>query len=85
MIIAVFVAVLVGVWGIIRLNRDTLATRLKATRRIEVESVARLTQDAQAALVAVDGARLLIVSGKRTGIAIHPLPADGAGPAVDTP
>ncbi|MCH2078847.1 MAG: hypothetical protein MK180_18565 [Rhodobacteraceae bacterium] len=75
LIIAAFVAVLVVMLILVRVNRGTLSSRIKAGRRIEIESAARVGPDAQATLLRIDGARVLVVSGKRTGIAIHSLSA----------
>jgi len=81
--IAAFVAALVVLWVVVRLNRDGLASRIKAGRRIEIASAANLGNEAQAVLLTVDGERLFIVSQRKAGVAIHPMGTAAA--AVDAP
>lgn len=70
---------------VVRLNQDKLASRIRAGRLIEVGSAARIGPDAQAVVVTVEDTRLLIVSQRRAGIAIHPLPAARAKEASALP
>ncbi|MEM1100453.1 MAG: flagellar biosynthetic protein FliO [Pseudomonadota bacterium] len=79
--IAAFLAVLLGVWLYVRLNRTPIAQRLKQRRRLEVAEVQSLGSNARAVLLIVDGARLLIVTGPRSGTAIHALD-DAKAPAL---
>lgn len=87
LITATFVICLLVVWLVVRVKGQGLASRLKTVRRIDVADVAHLGQDTRAVLILVDGARLLVVSQKRAGVVVHPLPnSPGEDPrSIDLP
>ena len=79
--LALFLAVLVLVWGFVRLNRGGLAQRLRTGSRLRLVEVAALSPADRAMLVEADGQAFLLIRCKGTAPLLHPLgPAQGDTP-----
>ncbi|MEM9435467.1 MAG: flagellar biosynthetic protein FliO [Pseudomonadota bacterium] len=79
--VALFLGALALLWVVVRLNRTRLADGFRQGKRLEVAEIAALGPDTRAVLLQVDGARILVVSSKRSGMALHELSA--RPPATD--
>lgn len=74
LIVALFMAALLVVWGVVKLFKTPLRQHLSADRRMALTEVLPLGPDQRAVLMSVDGRDVLIISGRRTGTAVEVLP-----------
>lgn len=74
MTIAIFLAALIFALAFVRVNRTRLSEGLRKGKRLEVAEVTTIGADTRATLLHVDGSRVLVISSKRSGVAVHELP-----------
>lgn len=74
LIVALFMADLLVVWGVVKLFKTPLRQRLSVDRRMALTEVLPLGPDQRAVLMSVDGRDVLIISGRSTGTAVEVLP-----------
>jgi flagellar biogenesis protein FliO len=82
--LAGFMAVLILIWAVVRLNRPTLAARVRAGRKIEATETLLLGHDARATLLKIEGQQVLVITSRRGPASMMTLPpAAPAAPQVN--
>ena len=81
LVIAGFLGVLLILWAVAQKYRGPLSQKIKTDSPMTVQQVLSLGGDTRAILMQVDGQRVLVVTGRKSGTSVVTL-AEAAAPEV---
>lgn len=81
LVIAGFVGVLLILWALAQKYRGPLSQKIRTDSPMSVQQVLSLGGDTRAILMQVDGQRVLVVTGRKSGTSVVTL-AEAAAPEV---